>query len=77
MRTSESFIAGCLLIASWPAASLAGQEACPTCVNQLGATPLHDAAWSGNRELAVDDYLSHNINYLRDVLGVKLPPHST
>src|SRR5437762_2374265 len=38
--------------ASWPAASLAGQEACPTCVNQLGATPLHDAAWSGNRELA-------------------------
>jgi len=25
----------------------------------------------------LDDYLSHNINYLRDVLGVKLPPHST
>jgi len=25
----------------------------------------------------VDDYLSHNINYLRNVLGVKLPPHST
>ena len=34
-------------------------------------------AIGGNRELAVDDYLSHNINYLRDVLGVKLPPHST
>ena len=31
----------------------------------------------GNRELAVDDYISHNINYLRDVLGIKLPPHST
>jgi len=31
----------------------------------------------GNRELAVDDYLSHNINYLRDVLGIKLPPYST
>jgi sugar phosphate isomerase/epimerase len=34
-------------------------------------------AIGGNRELAVDDYLSHNINYLRDVLGVKLPPRST
>jgi inosose dehydratase len=34
-------------------------------------------AIGGNRELAVDDYLSHNINYLRDVLGVKLAPHST
>jgi len=34
-------------------------------------------AIGGNRELAVDDYLSHNINYLRNVLGVKLPPHST
>ena len=28
----------------------------------------------GNLDLAVDDYLAHNINYLRDVLGVKLPP---
>jgi inosose dehydratase len=28
----------------------------------------------GNLDLAVDDYLSHNINYLRDVLGVRLPP---
>jgi sugar phosphate isomerase/epimerase len=34
-------------------------------------------AIGGNRELAVDDYLSHNINYLRNMLGVKLPPHST
>jgi inosose dehydratase len=34
-------------------------------------------AIGGNRELAVDDYLSHNINYLRDVLGIKLPPYST
>jgi inosose dehydratase len=28
----------------------------------------------GNLDVAVDDYLAHNINYLRDVLGVKLPP---
>jgi len=28
----------------------------------------------GNLDLAVDDYLAHNINYLRVVLGVKLPP---
>ncbi|MCX7280738.1 MAG: sugar phosphate isomerase/epimerase, partial [Alphaproteobacteria bacterium] len=34
-------------------------------------------AIGGNRELAVDDYISHNINYLRDVIGIKLPPHST
>ena len=34
-------------------------------------------AIGGNRELAVDDYISHNINYLRDVLGIKLPPYST
>jgi inosose dehydratase len=27
-----------------------------------------------NLDLAVDDYLSHNINYLRVVLGIKLPP---
>ena len=33
-------------------------------------------AIGGNRELAVDDYLSHNINYLRDVLGIKLAPYS-
>lgn len=34
-------------------------------------------AIGGNRELAVDDYIAHNINYLRDVLGIKLPPYST
>jgi len=28
----------------------------------------------GNLDLAVDDYIAHNINYLRNVLGVKLPP---
>ena len=28
----------------------------------------------GNLDLAVDDYIAHNINYLRDVLGVRLPP---
>jgi inosose dehydratase len=28
----------------------------------------------GNMDLAVDDYIAHNINYLRDVLGVRLPP---
>jgi inosose dehydratase len=28
----------------------------------------------GNNLLAVDDYLAININYLRDVLGIKLPP---
>ena len=31
-------------------------------------------AIGGNLELAVDDYLMHNINYLRVILGVKLPP---
>ena len=31
-------------------------------------------AIGGNLDLAVDDYLAHNINYLRNVLGVKLPP---
>jgi inosose dehydratase len=31
-------------------------------------------AIGGNGDLAVDDYIAHNINYLRDVLGVKLPP---
>jgi inosose dehydratase len=31
-------------------------------------------AIGGNLDLAVDDYLAHNINYLRDVLGVRLPP---
>jgi len=31
-------------------------------------------AIGGNIKLKVDDYLSHNINYLRDVLGIKLPP---
>jgi inosose dehydratase len=32
-------------------------------------------AIGGNLDLAVDDYLSHNINYLRVILGVKLPPY--
>jgi len=27
-----------------------------------------------NLDLAVDDYLSHNVNYMRVVLGIKLPP---
>ncbi len=31
-------------------------------------------AIGGNMDLAVDDYLSHNVNYLRVILGVKLPP---
>jgi sugar phosphate isomerase/epimerase len=31
-------------------------------------------AIGGNEKLKIDDYLSHNINYLRDVLGIKLPP---
>jgi inosose dehydratase len=31
-------------------------------------------AIGGNMDLAVDDYIAHNINYLRDVLGVRLPP---
>ena len=31
-------------------------------------------AIGGNLDLAVDDYIAHNINYLRVVLGVKLPP---
>ena len=31
-------------------------------------------AIGGNLDLAVDDYLAHNVNYLRVVLGVKPPP---
>ena len=31
-------------------------------------------AIGGNMDLAIDDYIAHNINYLRDVLGVRLPP---
>ena len=31
-------------------------------------------AIGGNDKLKIDDYVSHNINYLRDVLGIKLPP---
>ena len=31
-------------------------------------------AIGGNIDLAIDDYLSHNINYMRVILGVKLPP---
>jgi inosose dehydratase len=30
-------------------------------------------AIGGNLDLAVDDYIAHNINYLRNVLGVRLP----
>jgi len=32
-------------------------------------------AIGGNMALAVDDYISHNINYLRNIVGIKLPPH--
>jgi inosose dehydratase len=28
----------------------------------------------GNLDVAVDDYIAHNINYLRHVVGVRLPP---
>ncbi|MCM3879462.1 MAG: sugar phosphate isomerase/epimerase [Vicinamibacterales bacterium] len=28
----------------------------------------------GNLDVAVDDYLAHNVNYMRIVLGIKLPP---
>ena len=31
-------------------------------------------AIGGNLDVAVDDYLAHNVNYLRNVLGIKLPP---
>ena len=31
-------------------------------------------AIGGNLDLAVDDYLAHNVNYMRHVLGIKLPP---
>jgi hypothetical protein len=31
-------------------------------------------AIGGNMDLAVDDYIAHNVNYLRSVLGVRLPP---
>lgn len=33
-------------------------------------------AIGGNLDLAVDDYIAHNINYLRVILGVRLPPLS-
>ena len=29
----------------------------------------------GNLDLAVDDYIAHNINYLRNVVDVRLPPY--
>lgn len=32
-------------------------------------------ALGDNMDVAVDDYLAHNVNYLRNVLGVKLPPY--
>jgi len=31
-------------------------------------------AIGGNMDVAVDDYIGHNINYLRSVVGVRLPP---
>ncbi len=31
-------------------------------------------AIGGNMDLAVDDYIAHNINCLRVILGVRLPP---
>jgi inosose dehydratase len=31
-------------------------------------------AIGGNLDLAIDDYIAHNINYLRVILGVRLPP---
>ena len=31
-------------------------------------------AIGGTMDLAVDDYIMHNINYLRTVVGIKLPP---
>ena len=31
-------------------------------------------AIGGNIDVAIDDYIAHNINYLRDVVGVRLPP---
>ena len=31
-------------------------------------------AIGGNLSVAVDDYIVHNVNYLRDVLGIRLPP---
>ena len=31
-------------------------------------------AIGGNLDLAIDDYLAHNINFLRVILGVNLPP---
>jgi inosose dehydratase len=31
-------------------------------------------AIGGNLDVAVDDYLAHNVNYMRNILGIKLPP---
>jgi inosose dehydratase len=31
-------------------------------------------AIGGNIDLAIDDYLAHNVNYMRVILGVNLPP---
>jgi len=31
-------------------------------------------AIGGNIDLAIDDYLAHNVNYMRVILGVRLPP---
>jgi len=29
---------------------------------------------AGTSNLAIDDYIMHNINFPRNVLGIKLPP---
>ena len=39
----------------------------------LGGGAGFDAI-GGNLDLAIDDYLAHNVNYLRVILGVALPP---
>ena len=40
-----------------------------------GDDGLAALSYEGNRDLAVDSYISHNVNYLRAILGVKLPPY--
>ena len=40
-----------------------------------GDDGLAALSYEGNRDLAVDTYISHNVNYLRAILGVKLPPY--
>ena len=54
-------------VAGYHAVDLRDPDAIAAAVDAIG----------GNMDLAVDDYIAHNINYLRDVLGIKLPPYST